>query len=149
MRAHWLDRVDEGEVLSAEALRADGLLYERLSVDGFRAPLEVLKGERGYVHEDEVALRPTTPGLDAICAKFSDEHLHDEDEVRYILEGEGIFDVRSRSDRYMRILVETDDLIVVPAQRYHRFLLTERRTIRAVRLFKDSSGWVPRYRAAS
>jgi cupin superfamily acireductone dioxygenase involved in methionine salvage len=38
---------------------------------------------------------------------------------------------------------------VVPAGRWHRFLLTEARSIRAVRLFKDASGWVPHYRAAA
>jgi 1,2-dihydroxy-3-keto-5-methylthiopentene dioxygenase len=139
--------MDTGEALDADALRAEGVLYERLGVEGFQAPLDTLKRDRGYVEQDMVELRPTTPNLDAICAKFIDEHLHDDDEVRYILEGEGIFDVRSRSDRYMRIVVEVADLIVVPAERYHRFLLTGTRTIRAVRLFKDPSGWVPRYRA--
>jgi 1,2-dihydroxy-3-keto-5-methylthiopentene dioxygenase len=148
MRAHWLDGVNKAAVLTPEALRADGLLYERLDVDAFRGPLDAMKRERGYVHEDEVALRPTTPGLEGICAQFVDEHLHDEDEVRFILEGEGIFDVRSRSDRYMRVVVETGDLLLVPAQRHHRFLLTGSKTIRAVRLFKDPSGWTPRYRAA-
>jgi 1,2-dihydroxy-3-keto-5-methylthiopentene dioxygenase len=139
--------MDTGETLDADALRAEGVLYERLGVEGFQSPLDTLKRERGYVQQDVVELRPTTPDLDAICAKFVDEHLHDDDEVRFILEGEGIFDVRSRSDRTMRIVVEVADLIVVPAERYHRFLLTDTRTIRAVRLFKDPSGWVPRYRA--
>ena len=143
MRAHWLDT---SEALSVEALRAEGLLYDRLSVVDFQAPLEILKRERGYIKQDEIELRPTTAGLDAICAKFVDEHLHDEDEVRFILDGECVFDVRSRNDRYMRVVVETGDLIVVPAKRYHRFELTESRTIRAARLFKDPSGWVPRYR---
>jgi 1,2-dihydroxy-3-keto-5-methylthiopentene dioxygenase len=145
MRATWLD---SGETLSAGDVRAEGVLYERLPVDAFRAPLDILKKERGYVQEDMVELQPTTPGLDAICTKFVDEHAHDDDEVRYIVEGNGIFEVRSRRDRMMRILVEMADLIVVPADRYHRFLLTNSRTIRAVRLFKDASGWIPRYRLA-
>ncbi len=143
MHAKWLD---SGAALSAEALRGEGVPYERFPVEAFQGPLDALKRERGYVQQDIVELRPTTPGIDAICAKFVDEHLHDDDEVRFILEGEGIFDVRSRGDRFMRILVETADLIVVPAGRHHRFLLTASRTIRAVRLFKDTSGWVPKYR---
>jgi len=145
MRAHWLDT---GEDLNADFLRQDGLLYERLSLDAFQEPLETLKRDRGYIAQDEIELRPDTPGIEAICAKFADEHLHDDDEVRFILNGEGIFDIRSRGDRFMRVVVERGDLIVVPAQRYHRFQLTDSRTIRAVRLFKDASGWVPRYRAA-
>ena len=63
-----------------------------------------------------------------------------------MLEGEGIFDIRSRDDRWMRVKVEEGDLIVVPAKRYHRFELTETKTIRCVRLFQDQSGWVPVYR---
>jgi 1,2-dihydroxy-3-keto-5-methylthiopentene dioxygenase len=115
----------------------------------YRAPLDALKAERGYVAEDVVALAPETPNLDAICAKFVDEHTHDEDEVRFVLEGEGIFDIRSHDDRWMRVTVEPGDLIVVPKDRNHRFMLTERKAIRCVRLFKDASGWVPHYRANS
>lgn len=145
MRAQWLD-TDQG--LSADFLRDEGLLYERLHIDTFQGHLEKLKRDRGYVQQDEIELRPDTPGLDTICAKFADEHLHDDDEVRFILSGEGIFDIRSRGDRFMRVVVEREDLIVVPALRQHRFQLTDARTIRAVRLFKDASGWVPRYREA-
>jgi 1,2-dihydroxy-3-keto-5-methylthiopentene dioxygenase len=145
MRAYWLDT---GEALTAGALREEGLLYETLPLDAFQAPLEALKRERGYVEQDEVELRPTTPGLEAICARFSPEHLHDDDEVRFVLEGEGVFDVRSRDDRSMRVVVEARDLIVIPAGRHHRFELTDSLTIRAVRLFKHPSGWVPLYRAA-
>jgi 1,2-dihydroxy-3-keto-5-methylthiopentene dioxygenase len=149
MRAYWLDDGVRGEALPVDVLRTEEILYERLPLDAFQAPLDALKRARGYVHQDEIALTPTTPGLDAICAKFVDEHVHDDDEVRFILEGEGIFDVRSKGDRFMRIVVERADLIVVPANRNHRFMLTDSRTIRAIRLFKDASGWVPRYRSAA
>ena len=147
MKATWLD---QGTALSTQELLANDVYYERLAAqpDSYQAPLDQLKGERGYIQQDEVALSPETPNIDAICAKFVDEHLHDDDEVRFVLEGEGIFDIRSRDDRYMRVVVEPGDLIVVPAHRHHRFMLTETQTIRCVRLFKDASGWVPRYRDA-
>ena len=56
--------------------------------------------------------------------------------MRFVLEGEGIFDIRSRDDRWMRVVVEQGDLIVVPKDRHHRFMLTETKTIRCVRLFR-------------
>lgn len=145
MKATWLN---EGTELSTRELLANDVYYERLATqpESYQAPLDTLKDERGYIQQDEVALSPETPNIDAICAKFVDEHLHDDDEVRFVLEGEGIFDIRSRDDRYMRVVVEPGDLIVVPANRHHRFMLTESKAIRCVRLFKDASGWVPRYR---
>jgi 1,2-dihydroxy-3-keto-5-methylthiopentene dioxygenase len=147
MRAHWLDR---DEAISPSQLNEQGVYYVQLSTDevAYQAPVDALKAERGYIEQDLIALRPDTPNLDAICAKFVDEHFHDDDEVRFVLEGEGIFDIRSRDDRWMRVAVEPGDLIVVPKDRHHRFLLTDAKTIRCVRLFRDMSGWVPHYRAA-
>lgn len=149
MQAHWLDAGPDATI-GADHLAANGVHHRVLSTvpADYQAPLDALKAERGYIEQDVVALLPTTPNLDAICAKFDAEHHHDDDEVRFVLEGEGIFDIRDDDDRWMRIIVEAGDLIVVPAGRHHRFLLTEARTIRCVRLFQDEAGWVPHYRAA-
>jgi 1,2-dihydroxy-3-keto-5-methylthiopentene dioxygenase len=146
MKAHWLS--EQGEITAGE-LNDNGVYYTALATDeaSYQAPLDRIKRERGYVEQDQVALSPVTPNLDAICAKFVDEHFHDDDEVRFVLEGEGIFDIRSRDDRWMRVFVERGDLIIVPKDRHHRFMLTESKSIRCVRLFKDASGWVPHYRS--
>jgi len=148
MRAQWLQG---GETIDVEILRAEGVIHGQHATDeaAWRQPVDALKAEHGYVEEDVVALSPATPGLDALCAKFVDEHSHDEDEVRFVLGGGGVFDIRSRDDRWMHIVVEAGDLIVVPAGRYHRFMLTDARSIQCVRLFKDQSGWTPHYRQAS
>ncbi|MGE0791057.1 MAG: cupin domain-containing protein [Sandaracinaceae bacterium] len=143
MHAHYLD---DSSSIDAATLNAQGVMSRRLRLDDPRPALDALKREQGYVHEDQVELRPETPNLDAICAKFVDEHLHTEDEVRFVLEGEGVFDIRSDADRWMRVTVEPGDLIVVPKDRYHRFFLTDARTIRCVRLFQDVTGWEPHYR---
>jgi 1,2-dihydroxy-3-keto-5-methylthiopentene dioxygenase len=146
VKAHWLS--EQGEITAGE-LNDHGVYYTALETDeaSYQAPLEQIKRERGYVEQDQVALSPATPNLDAICAKFIDEHFHDDDEVRFVLEGEGIFDIRSRDDRWMRVVVERGDLIIVPKDRHHRFMLTESKSIRCVRLFKDASGWTPHYRS--
>ena len=147
MRAHWLD---DDTTLTRETLADEGIPNQALPLDadGYQPTLTALKSERGYETQDEIALRPDTENLDAICAKFKDEHHHTDDEVRFVLEGEGIFDIRSRDDRWMRVVVEAGDLIVVPAGTHHRFTLTDAQTIRCVRLFKDPAGWAPVYREA-
>lgn len=145
MKAHWLERSGD---ISMDELARQGVYYARLDTrpTHYGTPLELLKSERGYIEQDIVSLSPATPNLDAICAKFVDEHHHDEDEVRFVLAGEGIFDIRSDSDEWMRVVVEPGDLIVVPKARHHRFMLTESKAIECVRLFQDASGWTPHYR---
>ncbi|HEY8379939.1 MAG TPA: cupin domain-containing protein [Nannocystis sp.] len=145
MELQWLDETSGDEPTLAD-LAAVGVHYERVPIEDYQPALDRLRGERGYVTQDIVELRPDTPNLDALLAKFKDEHLHRDDEVRFVLEGEGIFDVRGADERWIRIRVERGDLIVVPALLYHRFFLTEQRQIRCVRLFKDAAGWVPEYR---
>ena len=36
-----------------------------------------------------------TPNLDVMLAKFNKEHWHDEDEVRFIIEGRGLFHINA------------------------------------------------------
>lgn len=145
MHATWMDT---GEPISLATLHNEGVFYEQMpeSPEARQVELDRIKALHGYIHQDEVELSPDTPGLDAICAKFIEEHLHTEDEVRFVLSGEGLFDIRSQDDRFMRVQVSPGDLITVPARRNHRFALTESRTIRCVRLFQDPAGWEPIYR---
>ena len=145
MRAEW---IEGGAAIDAGGLEANGIFYRQVGLDAerYQATLDDLRQHRGYVTQDEVALSEQTPSFEAICAKFAGEHLHEDDEVRFVLEGEGIFDIRSNDDRWMRVVVEPGDLIVVPKGKYHRFTLTERKQIRCVRLFKDPAGWAPVYR---
>ncbi|MBX7081780.1 MAG: cupin domain-containing protein [Nannocystaceae bacterium] len=147
MNVTWLEPHPDATA-PLQALAGVGVVHERLPAapEALQPGLDRLAAARGYVEQDIVELRPETVDLDAICRKFADEHLHTDDEVRYVLEGEGIFDIRSADDRWLRVTVEAGDLLVVPANLHHRFMLTERKHIRCVRLFKDRGGWVPHYR---
>jgi 1,2-dihydroxy-3-keto-5-methylthiopentene dioxygenase len=147
MRAFLLDQPTR--TLGADQLREFGVLQQRIPVDARAPELARIKREHGYQDEDEVSLSTETPNLETICAKFDKEHYHTLDEVRFVVEGEGIFDVRDKSDRWVRIFVEEGDLIIIPAKMYHRFLLTSAKKIRCVRLFLNQEGWTPLYREAS
>lgn len=136
-----------------------GLTYERWSASRPLAPdatadeilaayaddVERLKDDGGYMTADVVALTPNTPDLEALLARFRVEHAHDEDEVRFVVGGRGVFTIHPAVGPVTAIEVVGGDLLRVPAGTLHWFDLCAERTIRAIRLFKDPSGWVPRY----
>lgn len=143
MKAFWLDN---GNTISPEELKTHGVDYEKLDLADYQPALDRIKAANSYVAQDIVEMTPAMPNLAAIEAKFDKEHLHTDDEVRFVLSGAGIFDIRSKDDRWMRVEVAAADYISVPKDRHHRFYLTEEKAIRCVRLFKDNSGWTPLYR---
>lgn len=148
MRAYRLE--EPAQAIGPDELARRGVLSWTIPQDEReRAGLiESIKREHGYVDQDFVELGPDTPNLDAICAKFDKEHYHTEDEVRVVVEGDGVFDVRDDGDRWIRIEVTKGDGIVIPARTYHRFYLTDRKQIRCMRLFANHDGWSPLYRDA-
>ncbi len=111
----------------------------------FSAEIEKLKAQGGYVTADVIDVKPQTPGLEAMLAKFNREHWHDEDEVRIIIQGRGLFHIHPRQGPVAAVEVEAGDLIRVPRGTWHWFDLCAEREIRAIRLFQNPSGWTPRY----
>jgi 1,2-dihydroxy-3-keto-5-methylthiopentene dioxygenase len=94
---------------------------------------------------DVIDVKPDTPNLDAMLKRFSSEHWHDEDEVRLIVEGRGLFHIHPPGKPVFALEVEAGDLIRVPRGTHHWFDLCGERRIRAIRLFQDPSGWTPHY----
>jgi 1,2-dihydroxy-3-keto-5-methylthiopentene dioxygenase len=108
--------------------------------------IEQLKARGGYVTADVIDVTAGTPNLEAMLDKFRTEHWHDEDEVRFIVRGRGLFHVHPKDGGpVIAIEVEAGDLIRVPRGTHHWFDLCGDRDIRAIRLFQDKSGWTPHY----
>lgn len=134
----WYRRFEGGDRLGDDPSDAEILA-------AYAEPIEDLKAEGGYVTADVINVRADTPGLEAMLNRFNKEHFHDEDEVRFIVHGRGLFHIHPRSGPVFSIEVEKGDMIRVPQGTHHWFDLCADRTIRAVRLFRDMSGWTPRY----
>src|SRR5207249_3059077 len=100
-------------------------------LQAYSADIEKLKARGGYVTADVVNVNPQTPGLDAMLARFNREHWHDEDEVRFIIQGRGLFHIHPQPGPVAAIEVEAGDLIRVPGGTWHWFNLCADREIRA------------------
>ncbi len=155
--------VDENKTFTEEepirsCLKTYGVDYERwttahdVAVDAstqfilnaYANEINDLKTRGGYVTADVIDVTPETPGLEAMLAKFDREHWHDEDEVRFVISGHGLFHIHG-DNGVVAIQVEAGDLIRVPRGTKHWFNLCGDRRIRAIRLFQDVSGWTPHY----
>jgi 1,2-dihydroxy-3-keto-5-methylthiopentene dioxygenase len=153
------DAVITGREAVTTFLATHGIDYEQWtpdhSVDADATPemvlaayardVEPLMAQGGYRAADVIDVRPETPNLDAMLAKFSREHWHDEDEVRFIVEGRGLFHIHPAEGPVFAIEVEAGDLIRVPRGTHHWFDLCAEKRIRAIRLFQAQSGWTPHY----
>lgn len=127
----------------AHAVAEDASADELLAA--YAPEIERLKSRGGYVTADVIDVGPDSPGLDAMLAKFKREHWHDEDEVRFVTRGRGVFHIHPPEGPITGIEVGPGDLITVPRGTPHWFDLCEDRTIRAIRLFQDPAGWTPHY----
>lgn len=147
----------------AERLAAVGIDYERWDAESTRVSAEASEDEilaaykpeidklmasGGYVTADVINIVPTTPNLDTMLAKFNKEHWHDEDEVRFIVNGHGLFHIAPKDGEVVSIEMEAGDLIRVPRGTLHWFNLCGDKTVRAIRLFQDPTGWTPHYTAS-
>lgn len=99
----------------------------------------------GYLSMDLVVLHPGTPGLEGALARFDAPHTHADDEVRYILDGEGLFGFFNAAGQECVLRVQPGDYLRIPAGVEHRFTLTAARRIKALRLFTDTAGWAALY----
>jgi 1,2-dihydroxy-3-keto-5-methylthiopentene dioxygenase len=153
---------DTNEMVESEsgirsALAGMGIDYERWTLDrvppdssaeavlaAYADEIVAMKRRGGYVMADVIDVNPSTPNLEAMLARFDKEHTHDEDEVRFILAGRGIFFLALEKG-IASVEVGPGDMLRVPRGTKHWFTLCEERRIRAIRWFQDTSGWTPHY----
>jgi 1,2-dihydroxy-3-keto-5-methylthiopentene dioxygenase len=106
--------------------------------------IDSLKTRGGYRSCDVVRLTPDNPQREAMRAKFLAEHTHDDDEVRYFVEGSGMFCIRA-GGRVLALECGAGDLIVLPAGLRHWFDTGAQPRFTAIRLFTTPEGWAAKF----
>ncbi len=139
----------------AAELDALGVRFERWEADrplpadagqdevlaAYREPVERLNAEYGFQSLDVVALRPDHPKKDEMRQKFLAEHIHADFEVRFFVDGSGLFYLHV-GERVFVLLCEKGDLISVPANVTHWFDMGANPDFKCIRFFTVPDGWV-------
>lgn len=110
----------------------------------YRADIDRLISEEGYQTLDVVSMYPDHPQKEAARGKFLEEHRHSEDEVRFFVDGQGLFTLHL-GDRVYEVLCTKGDLISVPANTPHWFDMGPNPRFTAIRLFNNQEGWVAKF----
>ena len=100
----------------------------------------------GYKTADVITINSLTENYDAIRSKFLAEHTHSEDEIRFFVDGQGLFWFNLETEPVFNLLCERGDLISVPEGTKHWFDAGPTNPfVKAIRIFIDMTGWVPHY----
>ncbi|MBW3114100.1 MULTISPECIES: 1,2-dihydroxy-3-keto-5-methylthiopentene dioxygenase [Bacillaceae] len=114
-------------------------------LSAFKDEIEDISGRRGYQAWDIISLSEETPNLEELLKNFQQEHHHTDDEVRFIVNGHGVFVIQGSDGGFFEVHLNPGDLISVPENIRHYFTLNDDKKVVAVRIFVTSEGWVPIY----
>lgn len=139
----------------AKELSAIGVAFERWSashalaedadqevvLEAYEPEVTRIMEDGGYRSVDVVRVKPDNPNREELRQKFLAEHTHDDDEVRFFVDGAGAFYLR-KEGRVFRVVCERNDLISVPAGTTHWFDTGPAPDFCAIRIFTTPEGWV-------
>jgi len=144
--------------LMAERLWEIGVLFERWQADhafppdadqdtviaAYQSSINRLIDRYEFHSVDVVSLHPDHPQKSELRAKFLSEHTHDDFEVRFFVEGRGIFYLHADGKVYV-VLCEQGDLISVPDLARHWFDMGRNPSFKCIRLFATPEGWIANF----
>lgn len=152
-QAACLEEHTDADVIAGKLLQA-GVAFERWEADqtlapdagqediihAYRESVDRLMTRHGFQSVDVVSLQPDHPDREALRKKFLDEHTHSEYEVRFFVDGKGLFYIH-HEDRVYCVMCGKGDLISVPANTRHWFDMGATPDFKCIRLFTSADGW--------
>ena len=130
-------------VSSDDLSNKTGVLTWKLDGERENKILNKICKDRGYKNNDEKEIGSHLSNYSDMIKIFSTEHIHSDEEIRYVLKGSGYFDVRNKDDQWVRIQVTKGDLIILPEGIYHRYVSDETNYIHVMRIFTEEPKWTP------
>lgn len=110
-------------------------------IAAYRESIDRLNAQYGFQSVDVVSMHPDHPQREVARGKFLSEHTHDDFEIRFFVDGEGLFCIHQHGKVYMTLCTK-GDLINLPANVTHWFDMGPRPNFKAIRLFTTPDGWV-------
>jgi 1,2-dihydroxy-3-keto-5-methylthiopentene dioxygenase len=110
-------------------------------IAAYQDAIDRLNKKYGFQSVDVVSLLPDNPKKEEFRQKFLAEHTHKDFEVRFFVDGSGLFYLHVGGKVYM-VLCEKGDLISVPANTTHWFDMGENPRFKCIRFFTTPEGWV-------
>ncbi len=128
-----------------QELRDNYLLTDeqkQVIIEAYTEEIDNLHRQYGYRSQDLVVLSEHTPNIELLLTTFKREHHHVDDEVRFTVDGSGVFTVVGDDQTLIQIVVTPGDLLIVPAKVRHYFELEKTAgKIKCIRIFKSPAGW--------
>jgi 1,2-dihydroxy-3-keto-5-methylthiopentene dioxygenase len=106
----------------------------------YDSSVKQLNDRFGFQSVDVVALKPGNPNKAEFRQKFLAEHTHNDFEIRFFVEGSGLFYLHANGKVYLT-LCEKGDLISVPANTTHWFDMGKDPDFKCIRFFTTENGW--------
>ncbi len=110
-------------------------------IEAYREPVDRLMKQFGFQSVDVISLTADHPQKQVMREKFLSEHIHEDFETRFFVEGEGLFNIRKGGKVYATLCCR-GDLLNLPARTTHWFDLGPEPHLKAIRLFTTAEGWV-------
>nr|MBP7371115.1 acireductone dioxygenase [Arenimonas sp.] len=107
----------------------------------YQSEIDRLIKENGFQSVDVVSINPDHPDRALMRAKFLNEHIHKEDEIRFFVRGSGLFTLHL-NDKVYEVLCQASDLIRVPDSTKHWFDMGPAPHFTAIRFFTEADGWI-------
>ena len=142
----------------ADVMKTSGIRFELWKVDqpvsddatqeqilkAYEGSLDRIMAEIGVSTADVIAVNSQMPNHPELRKKFLDEHMHDEDEARFFVDGSGIFYIH-KDGKVFCLLCEKGDFVNIPAGTTHWFDMGPTPLLKCIRTFNTPEGWVAKF----